>query len=191
MTEPTDTTVDIPADKNGPTIGNGQVGEGEVADNGADTETPELTAEEARDLADDLGNQLYRAQDALDFVEECCVIAERTGRPITVADVRTWLKGAQCGRQLAAGGELVVDPDAPPVHLVTWTGPTNNAEQSPRTTPNNAPTSGDAPGNAATRDGELEQLAVAVMRIQQLADIHTDTIPAHLVQAALNPQEQP
>jgi hypothetical protein len=66
----------------------------------ADVE-PELTAEEARDLADDLGNQLYRAQDALAFVEECCVIAERSGRTITVADVRTWLKGAQCGRQLA------------------------------------------------------------------------------------------
>lgn len=70
---------------------------------------PELTAEEARDLADDLGTQLYRAQDALAFVEECCVIAERSGRTITVADVRTWLKGAQCGRQMAAGGELAID----------------------------------------------------------------------------------
>lgn len=188
---PTDTAADIPADKSGPAIPNVQVGEGEVADNETDTEAPELTAEEARDLADDLGNQLYRAQDALDFVEECCVIAERTGRPITVADVRTWLKGAQCGRQLAAGPGFVIDPAAPPVHLVTWTGPANNAEQSARTTADNAPTSKDAPGNAATRDGELEQLAVAVMRIQQLADIHTDTIPAHLVQAALNPQEQP
>jgi hypothetical protein len=82
----------------------------------------ELTAEEARDLADDLGTQLYRAQDALAFVEECCVIAEREGCTITVADVRTWLKGAQCGRQLAAD-TLVVDPAAPPLHFVTWAGP--------------------------------------------------------------------
>ena len=82
----------------------------------------ELTAEEARDLADDLGLQLYRAQDALAFVEECCVVAEREGRDITVADVRTWLKGAQCGRQLAANGEAAIDPAAPPVHLVTCSG---------------------------------------------------------------------
>ncbi|NUP15464.1 MAG: hypothetical protein HOZ81_05040 [Streptomyces sp.] len=63
---------------------------------------PELTAEEARDLADDLGTQLYRAQDALAFVAECCTIAERDGRTITTADVREWLKGARCGRRLAA-----------------------------------------------------------------------------------------
>ncbi|MEU1043916.1 hypothetical protein ABZ400_02015 [Streptomyces sp. NPDC005897] len=65
---------------------------------------PELTAEEARSLADDLGLQLYRAQDALAFVEECCDIADREQRAITTADVREWLKGAQCGRQLAADG---------------------------------------------------------------------------------------
>jgi hypothetical protein len=100
-----------------------------------DDTPPELTADEARELADDLGLQLYRAQDALDFVEECCVIAEREGRAVTVADVRTWLKGAQCGRQLAADGQLDVDPVAPPVHLVTWAGAANNGEQSaPRTT---------------------------------------------------------
>jgi hypothetical protein len=62
----------------------------------------DLTAEEARDLVDELGLQLYRAQDALAFVEECCVIAEREGRAITTADVREWLKGARCGRQLLA-----------------------------------------------------------------------------------------
>jgi hypothetical protein len=112
-----------------------------------ESDTPELTAEEARDLADDLGLQLYRAQDALAFVEECCVIAERSGRTITVADVRTWLKGAQCGRQLATDG-LDVDPAAPPVHLVTWTGAANNGEQSARTTADNSPTSGDATDNA-------------------------------------------
>ncbi|CAL9647726.1 hypothetical protein [Streptomyces sp. enrichment culture] len=69
-----------------------------------DTDEPELTAEEARDLADDLGLQLYRAQDALAFVAECCNIADREQRTITTADVREWLKGAQCGRQLAASG---------------------------------------------------------------------------------------
>jgi hypothetical protein len=116
---------------------------------GPESSDTDLTAEEARDLADDLGLQLYRAQDALAFVEECCVIAEREGRPITVADVRTWLKGAQCGRQLAAGGQLDVGPASPPVHLVTWTGAANNAEQSPRTTADNSPTSSDTPDNSA------------------------------------------
>lgn len=62
----------------------------------------ELTADEARALADDLGLQLYRAEDALAFVGECCDIADREQRPITTADVREWLKGARCGRQLAA-----------------------------------------------------------------------------------------
>lgn len=67
-----------------------------------DPAAPELTAEEARDLADELGTELYRAQDALAFVEECCVIADREGRQPTTADVREWLKGARCGRQLLA-----------------------------------------------------------------------------------------
>lgn len=64
----------------------------------------ELTADEARALADDLGLQLYRTQDALAFVVECCTIADREQRAITTAEVREWLKGAQCGRQLAASG---------------------------------------------------------------------------------------
>jgi hypothetical protein len=68
----------------------------------ADRAAPELTAEEARDLAEDLGYQLYRAQDALAFVGECCDIADRERRPVTTADVREWLKGARCGRQLLA-----------------------------------------------------------------------------------------
>ncbi|MFG2679216.1 hypothetical protein [Streptomyces sp. NPDC048392] len=63
---------------------------------------PELTAEEARTLADDLGIQLYDAQDALAFVEECCAIADREQRAISTTDVREWLKGARCGRLLAA-----------------------------------------------------------------------------------------
>ncbi|MER7053426.1 hypothetical protein [Streptomyces sp. NPDC000351] len=64
----------------------------------------ELTAEEARGLADDLGLQLYEAQDALAFVGECCDIADREQRAISTGDVREWLKGAQCGRQLVVGG---------------------------------------------------------------------------------------
>lgn len=68
----------------------------------ADRAAPELTAEEARTLAEDLGYQLYRAQDALAFVGECCDIADRERRPVTTADVREWLKGARCGRQLVA-----------------------------------------------------------------------------------------
>ncbi|MEV6547957.1 HIT domain-containing protein [Streptomyces sp. NPDC051597] len=71
---------------------------------------PELTAEEARALADELGTDLYRAQDALAFVAECCDIADRNTRPITTADVREWLKGARCGRQLAADG-VIPGPD--------------------------------------------------------------------------------
>ncbi|MGW5616235.1 hypothetical protein [Streptomyces sp. NPDC003877] len=62
----------------------------------------ELTAEEARALADDLGLKLYRAEDALAFVAECCDIADREQRPITTTQVREWLKGARCGRQLLA-----------------------------------------------------------------------------------------
>jgi Holliday junction resolvase-like predicted endonuclease len=63
---------------------------------------PELTAEEARALADELSTDLYWAQDRLAFVGECCDIADRDQRTITTADVREWLKGARCGRQLAA-----------------------------------------------------------------------------------------
>ncbi|WP_282790860.1 hypothetical protein [Streptomyces sp. CC224B] len=95
---------------------------------------PELTAEEARALADDFGPELYRAQDALAFVEECCVIADREGRAVTTADVREWLKGARCGRQIAAAAELdqraaAVQPPADrPVcvcgaPIEPWTGP--------------------------------------------------------------------
>ena len=73
----------------------------------------DLTAQEARDLADDLSLQLYRAQDALAYVGEMCDIADehrgKRGQPATVTTtrVREWLRGAQCARQ--AG--LVIDPD--------------------------------------------------------------------------------
>ncbi|MET7933461.1 hypothetical protein [Streptomyces sp. NPDC005322] len=70
----------------------------------ADRTSPgdELTADEARALVDELGRDLYRAQDALAFVREMCVIADRHHAAITTADVRTWLKGPRCGRQLLA-----------------------------------------------------------------------------------------
>jgi hypothetical protein len=74
----------------------------------------ELTAEEARSLADKLGRELYQAQDALAYVAEMCDIADehrgKRGEPTTVTTdrVREWLKGAQCARQ--AG--LVLPSDA-------------------------------------------------------------------------------
>lgn len=74
------------------------------------TPTPEdadLTADEARALATDLGLQLYRAEDAIAYVAECCDIADRQGQPVTTARVRTWLRGAQCARQTG----LVLPPD--------------------------------------------------------------------------------
>lgn len=86
-----------------------------------DAEDDDLTAQEARDLAEDLGLQLYRAQDALAFVAEMCDIADehrgRRGQPATVttARVREWLRGAQCARQ--AG--LVLTPDASGQHPET------------------------------------------------------------------------
>jgi hypothetical protein len=70
----------------------------------ASSDDADLTAEEARELAADLGLQLYRAQDALAFVGECCDILDREGRQPTTADVREWLKGARCGRQILADG---------------------------------------------------------------------------------------
>lgn len=74
---------------------------------------PELTADEARALVDELGTELYRAQDALAFVGECCDIADREQRAITTADVREWLKGARCGRQLAADAQAASEAAEP------------------------------------------------------------------------------
>lgn len=66
------------------------------------TDDPELTADEARDLVDELSTDLYRAQDALAYVSEWCDLVDRDQRPITTADVREWLKGDRCTRQRAA-----------------------------------------------------------------------------------------
>ncbi|WP_069743059.1 hypothetical protein [Streptomyces sp. EN23] len=82
----------------------------------------DLTAEEARDLAADLNTELYQARDALAFVGECCDIADRAQRPVTTGDVREWLKGAPCGRQLlgTTEGEGGPSPAAAPLAEV-WT----------------------------------------------------------------------
>lgn len=61
---------------------------------------PVADAQQAADEAADLATQLYKAQDALAFVGECCDIADREQRPVTTGDVREWLRGARCGRQL-------------------------------------------------------------------------------------------
>lgn len=70
---------------------------------------PELTASEARAEVDRLALELYRAEDAVAFVGECCDIADREGRTVTTADVRRWLKGPQCARQ---SGLVIETPDA-------------------------------------------------------------------------------
>jgi hypothetical protein len=99
-----------------------------INDPAVSSEAADLTADEARTLAEDLGLQLYRAQDALAFVAECCDIADRQGRQPTTAAVREWLKGAQCARQ--AGLVLTPGATAPRDlghllgHPVTVTNPT-------------------------------------------------------------------
>ena len=137
-----------------------------VAEEHTEPAPAELTAEETRNLADDLGLQLYRAQDALAFAAECCDIAEREQRAITVADVREWLKGARCGRQLAADGTgFVLDPNTPPLHFVTWAGP---------------------PDSAPIPDRDMQQLAVAILRVQRLIDQHPVAVPTNLLEEALD-----
>jgi hypothetical protein len=82
----------------------------------ADPAAEELTAEEARALVDQMGLDLYRAQDAIEFARECCDIADREQRPVTTVDVREWLKGDRCTRQRAADEQPAAVPQpAPPV----------------------------------------------------------------------------
>lgn len=82
---------------------------------------PEPAATEATDRSD-LALSLYYAQDALDLVAERCDLADQKGHQPTTAEVRQWLKGARCARQLAA-------------------------EQRDRTTVNNPPTSNNTKEN--------------------------------------------
>jgi len=55
----------------------------------------ELTRDEAVSLADDLGQQLYRAEDRVAFVRE--MLASRT-EPVTPATVLAWLDHQHCPR---------------------------------------------------------------------------------------------
>lgn len=81
-------------------------------------EHPQLTAQEARDLVDELGTQLYYAQDAHAFVGEMCDIAEveqnapKGFATLLTEDVREWLKGPRCIRLLAVDASLA--PEAHP-----------------------------------------------------------------------------
>ncbi|MFD3741082.1 hypothetical protein [Streptomyces sp. NPDC058629] len=84
---------------------------------GAGTADEDLTAEEARD--------------ALAFVGECCDIADRNQRPITTGDVREWLKGARCGRQLLRTTETAPCP-TPETHNWGCGCPTDQAPAAKR-----------------------------------------------------------
>ena len=57
--------------------------------------TDELTRDEATALADDLGNQLYRAEDRIAFVRE--MLASRT-EPVEPTKVLAWLDHQHCAR---------------------------------------------------------------------------------------------
>jgi len=59
------------------------------------TEHPELTRDEAIALADDLGQQLYRAEDRIAFVRE--MLTGRT-EPVDPAPVLAWLDHQHCAR---------------------------------------------------------------------------------------------
>lgn len=85
-----------------PGVGNYEGPQEDCPQHGVRPPYAELTADEARDQAADLATQLYKAQDALAFVGECCDIADREQRPVTTGDVRKWLKGARCGHQPTA-----------------------------------------------------------------------------------------
>jgi hypothetical protein len=106
-------------------------------DNPAASNDDELTADEARAEVDRLARELYLAQDALDYVAEWCDLTDRKQLPITTADVRTWLKGARCGRQLAADRAAVERASEPT-----------------------------EPGTTASDDGLREQYAAAIWERQ-------------------------
>lgn len=57
----------------------------------------ELTREELQMLVDEQGQDLYRAQDLIDFIREMCDQRDAAGTPITTADVRNWLGYTGCG----------------------------------------------------------------------------------------------
>jgi hypothetical protein len=74
-----------------------------IAEDHTAPDDADLTAEEARDLADQLSRDLYRAEDRLAFIAELLDAAEGDGTTIVeIARVRGWLDGPKCGMQLAA-----------------------------------------------------------------------------------------
>jgi hypothetical protein len=93
-------------------------------------DSPRTTLDNPATSSDD--PDLYRAQDTLDLVGERCDQADREGRQPTTSDIRTWLKGARCGRELAADtsdSPGVWTPD-PPIGCLTVT-----AERTPSQLP--------------------------------------------------------
>ena len=57
----------------------------------------ELTREELQAMVDELGTDLYRAQDLIAFVREMCDAADADGSPVTTERVRGWLGYTGCG----------------------------------------------------------------------------------------------
>lgn len=74
-----------------------------IAEDHTAPDEADLTAEEARDLADQLSRDLYRAEDRLAFIAELLDAAEQDGTTtVETTRVRGWLDGPKCGMQLAA-----------------------------------------------------------------------------------------
>lgn len=74
-----------------------------IAEDHTAPDDADLTAEEARDLADQLSRDLYRAEDRLAFIAELLDAAEQDGTTtVETTRVRGWLDGPKCGMQLAA-----------------------------------------------------------------------------------------
>ncbi|MFF8297708.1 hypothetical protein ACF07M_20240 [Streptomyces globisporus] len=145
----------------------------------------DLTADEARVLADELNTELYQVRDALAFVGECCDIADREQRTVTTGDVREWLKGARCGRQLLGTTSEGGEQGAP----VNWEAIARQRERELKAVGE----AGHAAENAAKRlRAELEESrAVALSRCRTL-DEHdaTTALPAPADRAALTEAEQ-
>lgn len=175
----------------------------------------ELTAEEARDLADEMSLDLYRAQDAIEFVREMCALREKNQKAsagqgeVQTGEVLEWLKGPRCGRQMLAEQS----PDTP------TPAPADVRDQiaaAVRTVDIDYSNLVMGAGQGPVDDDEAHALADAVLRVpaiadalaavtavervRQLAAVWLDA-PDPLAQAmardllthlvALNPQEQP
>lgn len=74
---------------------------GEEMEQDAEPEALEQATEMDPALAEieRLAVELYKAEDTLAWIGELCDIADRTGRAVTTADIRAWLRGPQCARQ--------------------------------------------------------------------------------------------